>query len=180
MDGGYDRFINLHLEHERSNEAGDEEGCTSPCGDDSGAVGGRGGRACARGTAGGRGGGTSADGRAASGGCEGCGDTKARLVSVGDASGKGGKGLLASGWGVDGTVHASLAVGLPGAEEPDGVGGLGYLEGEDADLARGGIVGHEWRSEAVLLGDGVELLRARVGKRALGDGVVTTVELEVY
>jgi len=68
----------------------------------------------------------------------------------------------------------------PGAEEPNGVCGLGHLEGEDADLARGGIVGHEWRSEAILLGDGVELLSAGVGKGALGDGVVTTVELKVY
>jgi len=68
---------------------------------------------------------------------------------------------------------------LSGAEEPDGVCGLGHFERENADLTRGSIVRHEWGSEAILLGDGVELLGARVGEGALGDGVVSTVELKV-
>lgn len=70
-------------------------------------------------------------------------------------------------------------MGLASAEEPDGVRGLGDLEGEDTDLTARGVVGHERRGETVLLGDCVELLCARVGKRALGHSVVTTSELKV-
>lgn len=68
---------------------------------------------------------------------------------------------------------------LPCAEEPDGAGCLGHLESEDTDLTASSVVGHEWRSEAILLCDGVELLGAGVGKGALGNGVVTTSELKV-
>jgi len=68
---------------------------------------------------------------------------------------------------------------LSGAEEPDGVGGLGHFEGEDTNLSSGGIERHEWRAEAVCLGNGVELLGARVGEGALGNGMVTTSELEI-
>lgn len=68
---------------------------------------------------------------------------------------------------------------LASAEEPDGAGGLGDLEGEDTDLTARGIVGHERRGEAILLSDCVELLSAWVGKRALGHSVVTTSEFKV-
>jgi hypothetical protein len=72
-----------------------------------------------------------------------------------------------------------MAMRFPGTEEPDWAGGLGNLEGEDANLSTSGIIGHEWRSEAVLLCHSVELLCAWVGKGALGDGVVATMELKV-
>lgn len=51
---------------------------------------------------------------------------------------------------------------FPGAEEPDGVRGLSHFEGENADLTRGSIKRHEWGREAILLGDSVKLLGARV------------------
>lgn len=123
---------------------------------------------------------------ASTGGCIGggrsewSGNTESRLVRVRDASSEGSKGLCSSGRWVDSSIHATFAVRLPGAEEPDGVGGLGYFEGENTDLTSGGIERHEWRSEAILLGNGVELLSARGGKRALGNRVVASVELEVY
>lgn len=72
-----------------------------------------------------------------------------------------------------------MAVRFPSAEEPDGASGLGYLESEDTNLAAGGIIGHEWRCEAILLCHSVKLLCAWFGKGALGDGVVATVELKV-
>lgn len=68
---------------------------------------------------------------------------------------------------------------LARTEEPDGVGGLGDFKGEDTNLTAGGVVGHEWRGEAVLLGDRVELLCAWVCKRALGHSVVTASEFKV-
>jgi len=72
-----------------------------------------------------------------------------------------------------------VAVRFPGAEEPDGVCGLSHFECENTNLTRGSIEWHEWGTEAILLGDSVELLCARVGKGTLGDGVVATVELIV-
>lgn len=56
---------------------------------------------------------------------------------------------------------------------------MGHFKRENADLTGGSIEGHEWGSEPVLLGDGVELLGARVGEGALGNGVVSTMELKV-
>jgi len=169
------------LEHKRGGKASHKEGDTTTSRDASGTVGGGGTTGARRGRSSGRDrGATAGGGRVAGGRCEGSDDTETGLFSVGDAGGEGSKGLGASGGWVDGTVHAALAMRLPGAEEPDGVCGLGHLEGEDADLARGSVVRHEWRSEAILVGDGVELLGARGSKGALGDGVVTSVELEVY
>jgi len=72
-----------------------------------------------------------------------------------------------------------VAVRCPGAEEPDWAGGLGYFESEDTNLTASSVKGHEWRCEAVLLCHSVELLCAWVGKGALGDGVVASVELKV-
>jgi len=51
---------------------------------------------------------------------------------------------------------------LPGTEEPDGAIGLGYFERENANLTGGSVVWHEWGGEAILLGNGVELLGAGV------------------
>jgi len=72
-----------------------------------------------------------------------------------------------------------VAVRFPGAEEPDGVCGLSYFEGENANLTGGSIERHEWGTETILLSDSVKLLGARVGKGALGNSVVATVELKV-
>jgi len=72
-----------------------------------------------------------------------------------------------------------VAVRFPGTEEPDWAGGLGYFEGEDSDLSGGRVEGHERRRETVALCDSIELLSTRVGKGALGDGVVATVKFEV-
>jgi hypothetical protein len=89
------------------------------------------------------------------------------------------EGSVTCGGGVDGTVHATLAMWWATAEEPDGSGGLGYFEGVDTDLSGSGIKRNEWRGEAILLRNGVELLCARNSERALGNGVVSTAELEV-
>ena len=85
-----------------------------------------------------------------------------RFIGGGDSGGKVGKRLSGRCGRVDGTIHASFAVRLASAEEPDGAGGLGDLQSEDTNLAASCAEGHERRSEAVLLGDGVELLCARV------------------
>jgi len=168
------------LEHGGSHKAGHEESSTTASRETRTSVGWGAGARSTGGRSGSRGGGINSARRSTSwGGGERSSDTEARFICVGNAGSEGGKGLGASCWGVNGTVHASLAMGLPGAEEPDGVCGLGHFECENANLTRGSIVGHEWGSESILLGDGVELLGARVGKGALGDGMVSTVELKV-
>lgn len=66
-----------------------------------------------------------------------------------------------------------------GTEEPDWAGNLGDFQCVNTDNTRVGIIRHEWRRETILLGHRVELLSARVGKRRLGNCVVTTAELKV-
>lgn len=110
---------------------------------------------------------------------EGGGGTECRIIRAGNKGSEGSEGLVASGGGVDGTEHAQFAVAGMGAEEPDRSGGLGYFKGEDTNLSGGGIERHKWRGEAILLGNGVELLSARVGEGALGNGMVTSSELVI-
>lgn len=171
----------LALKHHAGDDTGNDKSNTRSSRDARGTAGRGGRRGRWRGASGSSSLGVT-DGRArsaASGGGEGSSDTISRLISVGNAGSEGRKGPFASSGGVDGTVHTALAVRFPGTEEPDGVGRLGNLEGEDTDLAGGSIVWHKARVEAVSLGDGVELLGAGVGKAALSDGVVTTAELKV-
>jgi len=97
----------------------------------------------------------------------------------GYASGESSKSLRASGRRVNGAVHSTVAVRLPGAEEPDWAGCLGHLESKDTNLTASSVKWHKRRGEAILLCDGIELLCAWVGKGALGNGMVATAELKV-
>lgn len=122
---------------------------------------------------------TSSTGASAGGWGEGGGGTEWRIIGAGNKGSESSESLVTSGGWVDGTEHAQFAVAGMGAEVPDGSGGLGYFEGEDTNLSSSGIERHEWRGKAILLGNGVELLSAGVCEGALGNGVVTSSELEI-
>jgi len=116
---------------------------------------------------------------ARSGGSERNSDPKTGFVGGLHVGSKLLEGLVPSGRGVDGTVHAALAVRGAATEEPDGGVGLGDLQRVHTNLARGSVEGYEARIEPILLGGGIKLPCARVGEATLGDGMVTTAELEV-
>ena len=74
---------------------------------------------------------------------------------------------------IDDHDHALLAVAGLAAEEPDGFGVVDH-DGEDGDLAVGGVDGHEAGFDHGAGGRGVGLGKGDAGrvKGGLGDGVV--------
>jgi len=86
---------------------------------------------------------------------------------------------LASGRWVDRGDHAAPTVRVAVAEHPDGGRCLGNVYGPYANRAASSIERHESTVNARLLGDCVKWLGARVSKRALGGGMISSCELEV-
>jgi len=113
------------------------------------------------------------------GGSERNGNIETRFVGSLDVGSKALKGLVTGGRGVDGPVHAALAVRDATTEEPDGGRWVDNLQRVYTDLARGVHEGKEAGVKALLIGGSIELPCTWVGKAALGNSVVTTSELEV-